>query len=147
MAATKHPQSEHEATVRRIAEEAWNQQNLDVIEETVATECVAYFPSAESIHGPEEYRQHVQQYHNGFPDFHVEINDILSNEDGVAAQYTVTGTNEGPMEGGVMDLPATGNTVEVDGVVMLRFNNDGKLVEEHNYSDSFSMLEQLGLFG
>jgi hypothetical protein len=47
----------------------------------------------------------------------------------------------------MMDLPATQNTVEVNGNVIIQFDDDENITKEHNYSDSLSMLGQLGLFG
>lgn len=148
MATVETPQTENEELIARMAEEVWNEGDLDVLDEVVTSEFVAHLPGVDAVHGPDEYREQVQRYHAAFPDFHVEITNMFSDEadDHVVAQYVVTGTNEGPLEGGPMDIPATGNSVEIDGIVVARFE-DGTLVEEYNRSDSLAMLAQLGLLG
>lgn len=45
-----------------------------------------------------------------------------------------------------MPIPPTGERIEVDGIVVVRFE-DGEHVAEYNRSDSLRMLEQLGLLG
>ena len=44
-----------------------------------------------------------------------------------------------------MEIPATGKSVEIDGIVVTRFE-DGHPVEQYNRADSGTMLQQLGLF-
>lgn len=146
MSTAQERQTENRETVARIAEEVWNQGNLDVVDEIMTAESVAYLPGIDPIHGPSEYKDQVRRYHGAFPDFHVEITDLFGDGDRVVAQYVMTGTNDGPLEGGPMEIPATGNSVEIDGIVVVHFE-DGTPVEEYNRSDSLKMLGQLGLFG
>lgn len=144
MATVETPQTENEELIARIAEEVWNQGNLDVLDEVMTDEYVAHLPGIDPVHGPEEYKEQVQRYHAAFPDFHVEITNLFSDDDHVVAQYEMTGTNDGALEGGPTDIPATGNSVEIDGIVVTHFE-DGTPVEEYNRSDSLTMLAQLGL--
>lgn len=45
-----------------------------------------------------------------------------------------------------MPIPATGKEIEIDGIVVVHFE-DGDPVAEYNRSDSLRMLEQLELLG
>lgn len=146
MAQRQTAATENERVVQRLAEEAWNQGNLDVVDEHITEEMEVHLPGVETFHGPEAYKQQIRRYHTAFPDFHVEITDLFSDDEHVVAQYEVTGTNDGPLEGGPMPVPATGEHVEVDGIVVVHFDDDTP-VAEYNRSDSLSMLEQLGLLG
>lgn len=144
MAQRHHADTENERVVQRMAEEAWNQGDLDVVDEHVTEETEVHLPGIEPFSGPEEYKEQIRRYHAAFPDFHVEITDLFSDDEHVVAQYVVTGTNEGPLEGGPIPIPATGNEIEIDGIVVAHFD-DGEHVAEYNRSDSLKMLEQLGL--
>lgn len=107
---------------------------------------MVHLPGIEPFTGPEAYKDQIRRYHDAFPDFHVEITDLFSDEDHMVAQYVVTGTNDGPLEGGPMPIPATGKEVEVDGIVVVHFD-DGEPTAEYNRSGSLRMLEQLELLG
>lgn len=146
MATSQTPQTEQEELVSRVAEEVWSEGDLDVVDEVMSDEYVAHLPGMDPIHGPDAYKEQVRRYREAFPDFNVEMTDIFSDDDHVAAQYVVTGTHDGPLEGGSVTVPATGQSVEYDGIVIVRFE-DGAPVEETNRSDSLRMLEQLGLLG
>lgn len=146
MATAQSPRTENEQLVVRVAEEVWNEGNLDVVDEFMTEESVAHLPGLDPIHGPEAYKEQVQRYHTAFPDFHVEITDLFGDDDHVVVQYKMTGTHDGPLEGGTVAIPPTGKAVEVDGIVVVHFE-DGHPVEEYNRSDSLTMLEQLGLLG
>lgn len=146
MPTAQAPRTENEQLVARVAEEVWNEGNLDVVDEVMTDESVAHLPGSEPIRGPDEYKEQVRSYHTAFPDFRVEITDIFSDDDRVVARYEMTGINDGPMTGGPMEIPPTGKSVEIDGIVVVRFE-DGRPVEEYNRSDSLSMLAQLGLLG
>lgn len=148
MATAQKPQTEQEEIVSRVAAEVWNEGNLEVVDEFFTEESIAHFPGIDAIQGPDEYKEHVRQYHTAFPDFHVELTELFSDaeDDRVVARYDMTGTNDGPLQGGAMEIPPTGKSVEIDGIVVIRFE-DGTVVEETNRSDSLRMLEQLGLVG
>lgn len=69
MAQRKHPDTENERTVQHMAEEAWNQGNLDVVDEHITEETEVHLPGIDPFTGPEEYKEHIQRYHTAFPGF------------------------------------------------------------------------------
>jgi predicted ester cyclase len=146
MAKSYSAETETEAIVSRVVEEVWNEGNYDVVDEYMTDETVAHYPGIDPIQGPEAYKELAQRYHTAFSDFHVEITDLFSDEDHVVTQYRATGTHDGPLDGGPTDVPPTGNEVDVDGIAVVRFEDDTP-VEEYNRSDSIRMFEQLGLLG
>ena len=58
----------------------------------------------------------------------------------VVAEWTMRGTNRGPLQGG----PPTGGTVTVHGIDVIRVQ-DGGIASVHGYFDRQTLLQQLGL--
>ena len=77
----------------------------------------------------------------GFPDLKFTTNHIIADSNMIWAQYTMTGTNTGPMMGG---MPPTGKSIKIDGMDLIRLEN-GKCVEHWGYNEGRKMMEQLGL--
>lgn len=146
MAQRQHADTDNERLVQQMVDEAWNEGELAVVDEYLTEDTAVHFPGLDPFTGPAAYKDQIRRYHTAFPDFHVEITDMFSDDEHVVVQYVATGTHEGTLEGGPMPIPATGNGMEVDGIVVIHFE-DGDPVAEYNRSDSLRMLEQLGLLG
>ena len=84
-----------------------------------------------------------------FPDWHMELDDIVSDGSTVVAAMTMTGTHTGtsqvPVLGGALvGLPATNRPVRVSHIHWYRLNNG--LVQDHRaLRDDLGMMQQLGL--
>jgi len=87
----------------------------------------------------------VKQYYSGiwsaFPDACVNAEEIIEVDDRVILRFTMTGTHSGPFLG----LDATGRSIRLPGMTILRFK-DQKCVERWSVTDSLSLLVQLGGF-
>ena len=87
----------------------------------------------------------VKRYYTGFwfvfPDARVHAEEILEIHDRVVLRFLMTGTHCEPFLG----LSATGRSVRVSGITILRFVNQ-KCVERWSVTDSLSLLAQLGGF-
>lgn len=130
---------ENESIVTRFADNVWNDGNLDTLEELAATDISAHFSGVGEIEGREAYGDAVQLYRSAFPDFTVEIDEMLSVDDTVVIRYTVYGTHEGEL----MGVSPTGTDVEIGGITIVRLE-DGMVVEEWNQGDMLGMLQQIG---
>jgi hypothetical protein len=75
----------------------------------------------------------------GFPDYHTVIEDLIAENDKVAARITMTGTHTGDF----MGIAATGIQVEYSGMYIVRIK-DGMIVEHWGEEDGVSLLTQLG---
>ncbi|HEY5186808.1 MAG TPA: ester cyclase [Actinomycetes bacterium] len=75
-----------------------------------------------------------------FPDMHMDVQDLMASGDKVAARARVTGTHKG----GFMGMPATGKSVDVQVIDILRFGDDGLVHEHWGVMDSLAMMQQLG---
>src|SRR5947208_12101461 len=97
---------------RRLFEEVFNQGNLHLIDEIVSPDWVNYDPSLpEELHGREGARQLVSMWKAGFPDFAIEIEDMIAEGDKVAARFAFDGVHTGEFFG----VPPTGKRVHGTG--------------------------------
>src|SRR5690242_18534852 len=75
----------------------------------------------------------------GFPDYQTSIEDMIAEDDKVAARIRMTGTHTGTF----MGIPPTGKQIAFTGIYIVRISN-GKIVEHWGEEDSVSLLQQLG---
>jgi steroid delta-isomerase-like uncharacterized protein len=130
---------ENKAQVRRLLE-AINTDNLDNIDELIASDYVYHSPGSPEVRGPDGFRQMISMYKTAFPDLNMVIDDMLAEGDKVAFRWTGTGTQRGEM----MGVPPTGKRVTGTGLIISRFAG-GKIVEDHEVIDMLGMMQQLGV--
>lgn len=121
---------------------AINSNNLDELHQIVAEDCVDHDPAPGQARGPEGYIALFSQMIAAFPDFAVDVEQLVADDDKVAFAYTITGTHRGEFFG----IPATGRRIRARGLQISRFNSDAKLVERWGSSDQLGILQQLGAF-
>jgi steroid delta-isomerase-like uncharacterized protein len=119
---------------------AVNTGDLDKIREVVAADSVDHDPGDGQVPGPEGYIHFFTGFRAAFPDLHVELDHLVTDDDNVAFAYTVTGTHQGVLEG----IPPTGKKIKVRGMQISRFEN-GKLVERWGSTDQLGILKQIGV--
>ncbi len=111
---------QHKAIVRRFVEEAWNNGNLDVLDEVCAPNYTLY-----GLGGLQELKQGITDFRRAFPDLHFTIEEMIAEDDKVAYRWTLRGTQQGEWQGN----PPTGKTTTTTGITILRFA-DGKIVDD-----------------
>ena len=117
--------------IQRLVEEAVNQGNLDILAEVADGE----FAQAA--------RQWVGPFRAAFPDFSMEIVDLVAEEEKVAAHFRCSGTHLGEW----MGRPPSGRRFQdVDEIYIFRVRN-GKLTDATGVEDNLSRMRQLGLDG
>jgi len=132
--------SEHNKTLmRRAVEEVWNQGNVDILEELVASDFIIHAPQAE-IHGREGAKQYLAMLRGGFPDIHFTIEDQFADGDRVMTRWTARGTHKGAFQG----IPPTHKQIRLAGTDIVRIAN-GKVVECWTSTDDLGLLQQLGV--
>jgi steroid delta-isomerase-like uncharacterized protein len=126
--------------VIRWVEEFFNNHDVDAADKFISQDYVGHFNGlTEPVRGLESMKKMAGEYLKAFPDLHILIEDIIVEDDRVAATYHWTGTHQGDF----MGIPATGKCVSVDGMDMVRLK-DGKIVEEWNREDNLGLMQQLG---
>lgn len=118
----------------------WNEHEFSRLSDVVAESFTFTTPTAGTLRGREAVETHARAAVEGFPDFHITVHEMLSSENLVMAESTLSGTHEGEFEG----MPPTHEEFELRD--MARFVvEDGKLQEERAYFDQHALLSQLGL--
>jgi predicted ester cyclase len=80
-------------------------------------------------------------YVAAFPDLRFDTDDILPSGDKGVARVTITGTHTGDF----MGMPATGKSVSVSAIDVIRFGDDGLTLEHWGVVDVMAMMQQLGV--
>ena len=130
---------ENKAIVRRYYEEALNERNFSIMDETCAVDIVHHDPSnPKDIEGAEDLKQRFVQIISGFPDLHYTIDDMIAEGDKVVVRWRADLTHTGEFE----DLPPTGKRAVVQGIFIHRLAG-GKMVEDWALRDTLGLLQQL----
>ena len=115
--------------VRRLVEEAVNPGNLDVLDE-LAQGAMAVAA-----------RRWIGPFRDSFPDFRMEIIDLVADGEKVAAHFRCSGTHLGEW----MGHPPTGRRFQdIDEIYIFRVS-DGKLARAFGVEDNMRRVRQLGL--
>ncbi len=86
---------ENKAVIRRLFDQVYNDQNLDVLEELVAEDVVNHAAAEEHKHGIEGFRHVVEWGIALMPDGRYEILDMIAEGDMVACRVRASGTMQG----------------------------------------------------
>jgi steroid delta-isomerase-like uncharacterized protein len=98
----------------------------------------------EPIRDKEGARQYFTGWMTAFSDFRVKTTNRVVGDDAVASEVEFTGTNDGPLAMGGMELPATNKMMTARGSYIARVR-DGKIVEFSSHPDAAGMMMQLGM--
>jgi predicted ester cyclase len=131
----------NKAVVRRIFDEIFNQGKLEIADELLAPDTQVHVPFEHPGSGPTALKKIVGSLRGGFPDIHLEIDELLGEGDKVAvAWHSTRQTHLGPYRG----LPPTGRSVKVSGIDILRFS-DGRVAEFSMHLDELGAVRQMGV--
>ena len=126
---------EHKAIVRRFFEEAWNRQNLDVVDDIFAPTVIF---NRQAI-SREALKQALAGRRLAFPDIQVTVDDQVAEGEKVSTRRTWQATHQGPYRG----VAPTGKHVKWTQISIVRFS-EGRIVEDCAVADELSILQQLG---
>lgn len=131
---------QNQTLVRRFFDEICNQRKLDIADELFAANHVYHDPQAPTGPGPEGVKQVISTYQTTFPDAHWHVLETIVADHVIVTRWKGTGTHKKQLNG----IPATGKSVEVEGVWIHRIKN-GRIAESWNVWDTLGMLQQLGV--
>lgn len=117
-----------------------NKGEIDLINATHFTEDITAVTSPENIVGIEGFKAYYQNYLAGFSEITFTINNIFSQGDDAAKHWRFTGKHTGNFFG----IPATGRTVDIEGVTLAKMR-DGRIAREQDFMDNAAFMQQLGL--
>lgn len=134
-------QTENTKHVDRIIEDAWNNGNLEVVDELVASDYELHIPNApKEFRGPEGFKEFVQMYRTAFPDLTLSVEDRVVEGDKIVDRFMCRGTHEGEL----MGIEPTGEEIEVMSIVIHHLE-DGQLVADDALLDNLGLMRQLGV--
>ena len=128
--------------VRRFYGELINLPDLAAIEKQLPDFIAADYldHNAPDARGPAGYLAHLRALRNTFPDFRLEVLELIAEGEWVACRVRGGGTHRGEFLG----LPPTGKRIEVRGINFDRIAN-GRIAEHYGEADTFGMLLAMGL--
>jgi steroid delta-isomerase-like uncharacterized protein len=123
---------------------AWNSQDLDAIMAMHAPDMVfANHTAGESASGV-EVRDHIASIFATWPDLRFETRRLYVREGLVVQEWTARATHTNTMRRGDLEAPPSGRQISWDGIDSIPFE-DGLVKRKDVYSDSVSILRQVGL--
>ena len=135
---------ELEETIGRY-NDAWNNHDLDAIIAMHAEDMVFENHTAgESAQGADEVREHIGSIFETWPDIHFEARRLYARDGVVTQEWTASATHTNTMRRGDLVAEPTGNRIEWRGIDVIPFE-DGLVKRKDVYSDSVSILRQVGL--
>lgn len=124
---------------RSFTEEVVSGGELDRIDEFISADLIEHEEVPGQPTGRDGVRAFFEMTHSAFPDFRVEIEQLLADGDTVVIHSRFLGTHEGEF----MGIPATGREMDMGVIDILRVA-DGKIVEHWGISDTMALMQQLG---
>jgi steroid delta-isomerase-like uncharacterized protein len=142
MSDTNTPQALEEAIGRY--NEAWNAHDLDAIMSMHAPDMVFENHTAGESATGEAAREHIGAIFETWPDISFTTRRLYVRDGLVVQEWTATATHAKTMRRGDLEAEPTGETVTWDGLDVIPFE-DGLVKRKDVYSDSVSILRQVGL--
>jgi steroid delta-isomerase-like uncharacterized protein len=124
--------------------DAWNAHDLDAIMSMHAPDMVFENHTAgESAQG-DEVREHIGRIFATWPDIEFSTRRLYVRDGLVVQEWTATATHSNRMQRGELVAEPTGERVGWNGMDVIPFE-DGLVKRKDVYSDSVSILRQVGL--
>lgn len=117
---------------QRWFEEVWNQGKESTVDELLAADGRAFglTEAGTEVRGPDEFKPFMRNMLSAFPDFHIDIEDMVSEGEKIAVRFRVTGTHKGDSLG----FPATGKKVDLTAMTFI-YISGGKFIRGWNNWD------------
>jgi steroid delta-isomerase-like uncharacterized protein len=128
--------------VRRFVEEAQTRHNLAAVDEYLSPDfcdhCVppGLPPTREGV------KMQFGMFFSALPDLRAIIHTQVADDNTVVTRKTLRGTHQGELFG----VPATGKTVDIEVIDILRLR-DGQITDHWNQVDRLGLMQQLGVLG
>ena len=132
-----------EQIIKDFMEKVWNNQRKDLVEKYIDKHYKIHIDPGDNWEGKvlnhEEFKKRLDFSFNSFPDIHFEITSAIEEENHVAINWILTGTNLGK----IGDLAPTMKNIRTNGITIYHFNGD--LISGHTQVfDRNKVFQQLG---
>ncbi|MDQ3102878.1 MAG: ester cyclase [Actinomycetota bacterium] len=123
---------------------AWNAHDLDAIVAMHAPGMVFENHTAGEVAEGQAVRDHIGRIFASWPDIGFEPRRLYVREDLVVQEWIASATHSQPMRRGDIVAEPSGRRIEWEGLDVIPFE-DGLVARKDVYSDSVSILRQVGL--
>lgn len=123
---------------------AWNAHDLDAIMSMHAPDMVFHNHTAGERAEGEDVQAHIAGIFESWPDLRFESVRLYVRDGVITQEWNAYATHTKAMKRGEISVPATGKSLEWAGVDVIP-TQDGLIKRKDVYSDSVSVLRQLGL--
>ena len=121
--------------------DAWGAHDDQAVAACFARDAALRDAGGETINGRDAIAARAKMYMDAFPDMRFDIESIEVEGNRFAMEWKAYGTNTASL----MDAPATGKSVVVEGCDVGVFGDDGLIQRETDYWNEASFLRQLGM--
>lgn len=115
----------------RWMQEVWNNGREEAIDEMMAADAEVHGIDDIKEKGTSAFKQFFRNFKEQFPKLHVEVEEVISQDDFETSRCIVSATN------------ASGQNVTFSGMTFVKIK-DGKITEGWNNFDFLTMYQQLG---
>jgi steroid delta-isomerase-like uncharacterized protein len=131
---------DHTTTLRSLYD-LINAGDIDGFDKFVADDFVEHEETPGLAPTKDGVKEFFRMQIAAFPDMHFHVEDMFASGDKAVARARVTGTHRGELLG----IPATGKSVDVAVIDIMRFDNAGLIAEHWGVFDAMAMMQQLGV--
>ena len=111
-----------EQILRDFMEKIWNQQRKDLVDQFIDVGYQIHMDAGDNWEGKilnhEEFKERLDFSFHSFPDINFEITSAIEEENHVAINWILTGTNLGK----IGNLPPTSKKIKTKGITIYHFN-------------------------
>jgi len=124
--------------------DAWNAHDVGRIASMHAPDMVFENHTAGERAEGDQALEHIASIFESWPDIAFETRRLYVREDLVVQEWTATATHVNPLRRGDVVAEPSGKRIQWEGMDVIPFE-DGKVKRKDVYSDSVSILRQVGL--
>ena len=123
-----------------VWDKAINGRNIEIINLDYFDENIKAITAEGDIEGIDAFKAYYNNYLTGFSDAEFNIVDVFGQGDKIVKHWNFKGTHDGDFFG----IPPTGKKINLIGTTLVLMK-DGKILQEQDFFDNYSLLSQLGL--
>ncbi|HLB63185.1 MAG TPA: ester cyclase [Actinomycetota bacterium] len=128
--------------VRRFIDEVFNKKNLDYAMEAISDDFVEHQVLPGMTPDKKGTMEQFRVLLEASPDMKAEIHELIASGDRVAIRGTYSGTDSG---GFMPGMTPTNKPYSMEGIDIVRWGDDGRILEHWGILDVMGAMTQLGL--
>jgi len=129
------------ATYRRWFDEGCSRGNVDLADELYSPDYVSHSLGPDFPPTREGLKVFIRALREGIPDLDCPIEEVVAEGNRVAGRFALRGTHAGSLLG----TPGTGRRLDVGVMVIARYDEMGKWIEDWSCWDQLGLLQQIGV--